>query len=57
MSFRQHGDGGGLMLIFLVGGYSVRCLLDGHLSGWRLGLFAFICGVLIAGMREKPEVP
>ena len=54
-SFRQHDNGAGLMLSFLVGGYSVRCLLDGHLSGWRLGLFAFICGVLIAGMREKPD--
>jgi hypothetical protein len=55
MSFRQHGDGASLMLCFLVGGYLLRCLLDGHLSGWRLGLFAFICGVLIGSMREKPD--
>ncbi len=55
VSFRQYGDGTGLMLSFLVGGYLVRGLLDGHLSGWRLGLFAFICGVLIAGMRDKPD--
>jgi O-antigen ligase len=56
--FRQHDDGVGLMLSFLVGGYLLRCLLDGHFSGWRLGLFAFICGVLIASMngsvRHKP---
>lgn len=56
--FRQHDDGVGLLLSFLVGGYLVRCLLDGHFSGWRLGLFAFICGVLIAsmngGVRHKP---
>ena len=57
MSFRQHGDGAGLMLSFLVGGYSVRCLLDGHLSGWRLGLFAFICGVLIATMKPSRRQP
>ena len=49
--FRQHGDGVGLMFSFFVGGYMLRCLLDGHLSGWRLGLFAFICGVLIAAMK------
>jgi hypothetical protein len=57
MSFRQHGDGGGLMLGFLVGGYLLRCLLDGHLSGWRLGLFAFIVGVLIAGMKNPRTEP
>lgn len=50
--FRQHDDAAGLMLSFFVGGYLLRCLLDGHLSGWRLGLFAFICGVLIAAMKN-----
>ena len=52
--FRQHDDGPGLMLSFLVGSYVLRCLLDGHLSGWRLGLFAFLCGTLIAAMKS-PE--
>lgn len=52
--FRQHDDAAGLMLCFLVGGYLLRCLLDGHMSGWRLGLFAFICGVLIAAMKSRP---
>ena len=50
--FRRHDDAAGLMLCFLVGGYLLRCLLDGHFSGWRLGLFAFICGVLIAAMKR-----
>ncbi|MDO8787302.1 MAG: O-antigen ligase family protein [Sulfuritalea sp.] len=49
--FRQHDDAAGLMFCFLTGGYLLRCLLDGHLSGWRLGLFAFICGVLVAAMK------
>lgn len=52
--FRQHDDAAGLMFSFLVGGYLLRCLLDGHLSGWRLGLFAFLCGVLIAAMKTAP---
>ncbi|MDK9701974.1 MAG: O-antigen ligase family protein [Sulfuritalea sp.] len=50
--FREHDDGAGLMLSFLVGSYMLRCLLDGHLSGWRLGLFAFLCGVLVAAMKR-----
>jgi hypothetical protein len=50
--FRQHDDAAGLMFSFLTGSYLLRCLLDGHLSGWRLGLFAFLCGVLIAAMKN-----
>ncbi|MDZ4255422.1 MAG: O-antigen ligase family protein [Sulfuritalea sp.] len=53
--FRQHDDAAGLMFCLLVGGYLLRCLLDGHLSGWRLGLFAFLCGVLIAAMKPSPQ--
>lgn len=52
--FREHDDAAGLMFAFLVGGYLLRCLLDGHMSGWRLGLFAFLCGVLIAAMKPAP---
>lgn len=55
--FRQHDDAAGLMFSFFVGGYLLRCLLDGHLSGWRLGLFAFIVGVLIAGMKNPRTEP
>lgn len=51
--FRRHQDGAGLMFGFLIGSYTLRCLLDGHLSGWRLGLFAFICGVLVAAMKTR----
>jgi hypothetical protein len=53
--FHVHDDPAGLMLSFLVGSYLLRCLLDGHMSGWRLGLFAFICGVLIAAMKRPPQ--
>ncbi|MCX7148899.1 MAG: O-antigen ligase family protein, partial [Rhodocyclales bacterium] len=55
--FRQHDDVAGLMFSFLTGGYLLRCLLDGHLSGWRLGLFAFICGVLVAAMKNPRRQP
>ncbi len=50
--FREQKNAQALLLAFFVGGYTLRCLLDGHLSGWRLGLFAFILGVLIAGMKN-----
>jgi len=53
--FRQHDDAAGLMFSFLSGGYLLRCLLDGHMSGWRLGLFAFLCGVLVAAMKPEPR--
>jgi len=53
--FREHDDGAGLMFCFLTGSYLLRCLLDGHFSGWRLGLFAFICGVLIAAMKPRSQ--
>lgn len=55
--YRERGDGVGLMFAFLVGSYLLRCLLDGHLSGWRLGLFAFSCGVLIAAMKDAGRHP
>lgn len=50
--FRERNNAQALLLVFLVGGYTLRCLFDGHLSGWRLGLFAFVVGVLIAGMKN-----
>lgn len=46
--FRETQDYQALLLAFFIGNYTLRCLLDGHLSGWRLGMFAFICGILIA---------
>lgn len=54
--FRRQDDAAGLMLCFIVGGYLSRCLVDGHFSGWRLGLFFFLCGVLISAMNSpRPE--
>ncbi|MFA5915832.1 MAG: O-antigen ligase family protein [Burkholderiales bacterium] len=53
VQFKERQDGQAPLLAFFVGGYLLRCLLDGHLSGWRLGLFAFICGVLIAAMKTS----
>lgn len=58
--FRNQSDGYALLLLFTVLGYLMRCLLDGHLSGWRLTLFAFIVGVLIgtsAAARMKIRAP
>ncbi|MDP1526757.1 MAG: O-antigen ligase family protein [Rhodocyclaceae bacterium] len=49
--FRRQDNGAGLVLAFFVGGYLFRGLLDGHLTGWRLGLFGFICGILITAMK------
>jgi hypothetical protein len=51
--FWRDEDGVGLMFSFLVGGYMLRCLLDGHLSGWRLGLFSLLAGVLIGCMKRR----
>jgi hypothetical protein len=52
--FVQAGDGHALVIAFFVGGYLFRCLLDGHLFGWRLTLFGFILGVLIAVSKPAP---
>jgi O-antigen ligase len=51
--FREGQDAEALVFAFFVGGYLLRCLLDGHLSGWRLALFAFACGVLIAALKDS----
>lgn len=55
--FRAQQDAQALMFAFSVGGYTLRCLLDGHLSGWRLGLFAFIVGIVINGMKNPRTEP
>ncbi|MCF8200142.1 MAG: O-antigen ligase family protein [Sulfuritalea sp.] len=51
-AFRERDNIEALLLVFFVGNYTLRCLLDGHLSGWRLGMFAFICGILIAAVSN-----
>ena len=53
--FRHLNDGFGLLLAFSVFGYFLRCLLDGHFSGWRLALFALIVGLLMGTSAQKQE--
>lgn len=45
--FRDRGDGYAPMLTITVFGHLLRCLLDGHLSGWRFALFALTLGIVI----------
>ncbi|WP_319241453.1 O-antigen ligase family protein [uncultured Propionivibrio sp.] len=51
--FRQYGSPAGLALALSVVAYLVRCLLDGHLSGFRLEMYALFVGVLI--MQQLQE--
>jgi hypothetical protein len=51
--FRARVDGYALMLALTVFGYWLRCLLDGHLSGWRFTLFALIVGVLVGSSARR----
>lgn len=53
--FRCLGDGYSLLLVFTVSGYFLRCLLDGHFSGWRLALFTLIVGLLIGASAKMKE--
>lgn len=53
--FRRLDDGYSLMLVLTVFGYFLRCLLDGHLSGWRLTLFALVVGLLIGTSAKMTE--
>ncbi len=53
--FRYLGDGYSLALALTVSGYFLRCLLDGHFSGWRLALFALIVGLLIGASAKMKE--
>lgn len=56
-AFARDGDGPALLIAFLSGSYFLRCILDGHLSGWRFGLFAFLLGLLVAAaatVRKQP---
>lgn len=46
-AFRKTGSPYGLMLVFTVAAYLLRCLLDGHLSGFRLEMYALLVGVLV----------
>lgn len=53
----QAGNGAGLLASFFIGGYLLRGLLDGHLTGWRLSLFAAILGVLLSCLNTRRTAP
>ena len=53
--FRYHSDDYSLLLAIAVSGYFLRCLVDGHFSGWRLALFALIVGLLIGTSAKEQE--
>lgn len=46
-AFRQRASPAGLMLLFTVLAYLLRCLLDGQLSGFRLETYALIAAALV----------
>ncbi len=46
-TFRRNDSATGLLLAFTVIAYLVRCLFDGHLSGFRLEMYALLVGVLV----------
>lgn len=46
------GDPAAATLALLTGGYLLRCLVDGHLSGWPLELFALLVGLAAAARPD-----
>lgn len=54
-SFRRDMSPAGLMLAFTVATYFIRCVLDGHLSGFRLEMYALLVGVLVAALPGRTE--
>ena len=54
-SFRRTGSPAGLMLALTVFGYFIRCILDGHLSGWRFEMYALAVGVLVVASCKVGE--
>lgn len=46
-AFREQQSPIGLMLVFTVLAYFVRCIVDGHLSGFRLEMYALLLGALL----------
>lgn len=53
--FSYLDDGYSLVLALTVSGYFLRCLFDGHFSGWRLALFALIVGLLVGASAKIKE--
>jgi hypothetical protein len=57
-AFGKSGSPAGLMLVLTVFGYFVRCVLDGHFSGWRLEMYALVVGILVvAACRVDEHAP
>ena len=54
-AFREKGSAAGLMLVFSVIAYLLRCLLDGHLSGFRLEMYALLIGALIMAQASEKQ--
>jgi O-antigen ligase len=54
-AFRNRHSPVGLMLAFTVIAYLVRCLIDGHLSGFRFEMYAFLVGALIMAQATENE--
>ncbi|MEI7428840.1 MAG: O-antigen ligase family protein [Betaproteobacteria bacterium] len=54
-AFRNEGSATGLMLSFTVIAYLLRCLLDGHLSGFRLEMYALLIGALIVAQASEKQ--
>ena len=46
-TFQRKSSATGIALSLTVVAYLVRCLIDGHLSGFRLEMYAFLVGVLV----------
>lgn len=55
--FVREGDGAALLLAAVVFCYLARCLVDGHLSGWRLALFALLVGAALGTTAKRPGQP
>ncbi len=54
-AFRDRHSPAGLMLAFTVIAYLVRCLIDGHLSGFRLEMYALLVGALVMAQASEKE--
>lgn len=54
-TFLKKGSAAGLMLTFTVVAYLVRCLVDGHLSGFRLEMYALLVGALVMAQALEAE--
>lgn len=52
-AYRRHGLGAGLAVMLLTVAYLARCTVDGHLSGWRLELWALLIGLSLPAVLPR----